>query len=155
MNMKTEINLADFLDADELKSIAVDVAKRSICNSLDDKRNVERVVNNAAWDVVGEKVKAALGKDMEDAIVEETKKLATNEQSLRFALFRDDREYGGNKIGVALQIAENHVRQSCVERIHSVVDKVLDKINFNTKKFEQMVMKEAARMVAEKMLTKK
>lgn len=151
MNLKTEINLSDFFNQEELKSLAQEVARETIRNSLEFRQDVERIVTNAAYAVVGEKVSAALGKDMNDAITEKASELATNEKSLEFALFRDDRTYGGNYLGAVLKIAEDYVRQSCISRIHSAVDKVLDTIKFDTKKFEKLVATECAKIVAERM----
>ena len=49
-----------------------------------------------------------------------------------------------------MKIAEDYVRNSCVDIINNLVENVLKTIRFDTKKFEKMVMQEAARLVAEK-----
>jgi len=100
-----------------------------------------------------------LGEDAKRIIAEKVDSIATDESSLNFALFYEPSHYGScfpnERKGIALQIAEDYVRAKCVEKIQGTVDKILNSMKFNTKKFEQMVLKEAAKMVAEKMTSKK
>lgn len=151
--MNVEINIEDYLDKDTLVQIAKDVAYNKFAL---ENTNVKTLLSNAAYENVKKYCAETLGVDAMKQIEETTQKLATDEQSLRFCLFYDGSRFGSindKEKGIALKIAEEYLKKSCVERIQKTVDGILDKMKFDTKKFEQMVIKEAARMVAEKMTT--
>jgi hypothetical protein len=150
--MKVEINLEDYLDRDEMKHIAETVAYGKFSEST---TPVETMLSNATYEIVKKHCEETLGIDAMKKIQDETRKLATDESSLKFCLFYDGSKYGSfdKTKGIALKVAENYLLDKCIERVQKVVDKILDNMKFDTKKFEQMVVKEAARMVAEKMTT--
>lgn len=150
--MNVEIDIEDYLDRDTLVQIAKDVAYSKF--KLESEYcNVKTLLSNAAYEIVKKYCADTLGVDAMKQIEENTQKLATDESSLKFCLFYDGAQYGGlsKEKGIALKTAEDYFKKSCVKRIQNTVDGILDKMKFDTKKFEQMVVKEAARMVAEKM----
>lgn len=145
------IDLTQFLSDDELKSICYDAARQHITS----EQQFTRILTNSAYGLVMEEVKNRIGKDGEKFIQDATERLLKDGKSLGFALFHDGRSYNGS-VGVGLQMAEGHLRsEKCRAMIEQKVENIVSKIQFDKKKFEELVIKEAARMVAEKMTTTK
>ena len=145
------IDLTQFLRDEELKSICYDAARQHIAS----EREFTRILTNSAYGLVMEEVKNRIGKDGEKFIQDETERLLKDGKSLSYALFHDGRSYSGG-VGVGLQMAEGHLRsEKCRAMIEKKVESIVSKIRFDKKKFEDLVIKEAARIVAEKMTTQK
>jgi len=153
-----EIDIAKYITEDQMTVIVKDAVSDMVRRETQ-YTNLKTILGNAAYEVVKTICEKDLGEDAKRIIAEKVDSIATNESSLNFALFYEPSHYGScfpnERKGIALQIAEDYVRAKCVEKIQGTVDKILNSMKFNTKKFEQMVLKEAAKMVAEKMTSKK
>lgn len=147
-------NPMDYLTNDEKKELAM----RAVADKMHDAAYLAPMsvfVSNAAYATVMQKVREELGEDMEDSIKDDVKEILSDPKKIEFCLFYDGSAFNENRVGVAREIAEQYARTACVEKIHGLVDRVLETIKMDTKKFEKMVMKEAAKLVAEKMTSRK
>ena len=147
-------NPLDYLTNDEKKELA----KRAMADQLSrctDTQSLGTILSNTAYAIVMQKVRDELGEDMVESIKDGVKKILSDPKKVEYCLFYDGSLFNETHKGAALAIAEQYVQSSCIRRIHNLVDKVLDTIKLNTKKFEKMVMQEAARLVAEKMAAAK
>lgn len=150
-----EIDIAKYLTDGQMAEIVRDAVADKVRHETQ-FTDLKTILGNTAYEVVKTICEKDLGEDAKRIIAEKVDSIATNESSLNFALFYEPSHYGSGcfqnaRKGIALQIAEDYVRAKCVEKIQGTVDKILNSMKFNTKKFEQMVLKEAAKMVAEKM----
>ena len=148
-----EIDIAKYLTEDQMTDIVKDAVADMVRRETQ-YTNLKTILGNTAYEVVKTICEKDLGEDAKRIIAEKVDSIAANESSLKFVLFYEPSHYGNSfneRKGIALQIAEDYVRAKCVEKIQGTVDKILNSMKFNTKKFEQMVLKEAAKMVAEKM----
>ena len=147
-------NPLDYLTNDEKKELAT----RAVADKMRDAASHEPMsvlVSNTAYAIVMQKVRDELGEDMVESIKDGVKKILSDPKKVEYCLFYDGSLFNETRKGAALAIAEQYVQSACIERIHNLVDRVLDTIKLNTKKFEKMVMQEAARLVAEKMAAAK
>jgi len=149
-----EIDIEKYLTEDQMTDIVKDAVADMVRHETQ-HTNLKTILGNTAYEVVKTICEKDLSEDAKRIIAEKVDSIATNESSLNFALFYEPSHYGNcfqnQRKGIALQIAEDYVRAKCVEKIQGTVDKILNSMKFNTKKFEQMVLREAAKIVAEKM----
>jgi hypothetical protein len=145
-------NPMDYLTNEEKKELAKRAVEAQFlkCQST---QPLDVLLSNAAYKSVMKKVGEEMGSDAEETIKENVKELLKDPNNLKFCLFYDGSHYSSldNTKGAALAIAEEYVRTACVRRIHDLVDRVPNSIKLDSKKFEKMVMQEAAKLVAEKL----
>lgn len=145
-------NPMDYLTNDEKKELAMRAVEAQFFK-CPNTQPLDVLLSNAAYKSVMKKVGEEMGSDAEETIKENVEKLIQDPSNLKFCLFYDGSHFSSldNTKGAALAIAEEYVRTACVKRIHGIVDRVLDTIKLDTKKFEKMVVQEAAKLVAERL----
>ena len=112
--MNVEINIEDYLDRDTLVQMAKDVAYDKF---KFENTNVKTLLSNAAYEIVKKHCAETLGVDAIKQIEENTQKLATDEESLKFCLFYDGSRFSNindNAKGIALKVAENYLLNKCI-----------------------------------------
>lgn len=145
--LNVEINIADYLDYETLKSIATDIFKNSIIRLMHDGDVAQRILTNSAYDIVCDILEKKHGINLEDELGNKCVKIINDENSVRFELFRD---YGDRK-GIGLVLLEKIVTEKLQVRLERVAENIIKNIKLDTKKFEKMVAEKVAEMVAKKL----
>lgn len=145
--LNVEINIADYLDHETLKSIATDTFKSLINHSMYTEGDAKRILSNSAYDIVSDILEKRYEMNLEFELVNKCLKIINDENSVKFELFRD---YDGKK-GIGLVLLEKIVTERLQVRIEQVADNIIKNIKLDTKKFEKMVAEKVAEMVAKKL----
>lgn len=145
--LNVEINIADYLDHDTLTSIATDMFKSLVSNSMRSECDVNRLLSNSAYDIVCDILEKKHGINLESDLEKKCLDIINDENSLRFELFRD---YDGKK-GIGLVLLEKIVTEKLQDKLEKVAENIIKNIKLDTKKFEKMVVEKVAELVAKKL----
>ena len=152
MNRPTaNIDLEAYLGHDAMVELAESVWRDEVGYRLRTDKEVERILSNGAYSIVGKLIEEKHHIDLERVLTEKVGKLLMDEDSLKFVQTRDMREYGEHKVGIVLELLENIVKTKFVERLEQVAENIVNNMDFKSKKFQKMVTEEVAKIVAKKM----
>ena len=152
MNRPTaNIDLEAYLGHDAMVGIAERAWRNEVGNRLHSEKDVDRILTNNAYSIVGKLVEEKQHIDLEQYLTEKVGKLLMDENSLKFVLTKDMREYGDHRLGIVLELLENIVKTKFTERLEQVAENIVNSIDFKSKKFQKMVIEEVAKVVAKKL----
>ena len=150
MATEANINLDLYLGHDTMVDMAERVWRDFVIDKLRTSSDAERVLSNSAYSIVGKIVEEKHHIDLERVLTEKVGKLLLDEDSLKYVLTKDMREYGDRKVGIVLEMLENIVKTKFKERLEQVAENIVNNIDFKSKKFQKMVTEEVAKIVAKK-----
>ena len=121
-------------------------------------KDVGAVGRKAQEKTINLKVALAFGKlveekhhiDLERVLTEKVGKLISDDDSIKYILTQDHREYGSKRVGIVLSILEETVERNYRARLEQMADELINSIDFKSKKFQKLVMEEVAKIVARK-----
>lgn len=145
------IDLEAYLGHDAMVDLAERAWRDEVGYRLRTDKEVERILTNNAYSIIGKLIEEKHHIDLERYLTEKVGKLIMDEDSLKFVLTRDMREYGEHKVGIVLELLENIVKTKFVERLEQVAENIVNNIDFKSKKFQKIVTEEVAKIVAKKM----
>ena len=145
------IDLEAYLGHDVMVDLAERVWREEVGCRLRSEKDVDRILTNNAYSIVGKLVEEKQHIDLERVLTEKVGKLLMDEDSLKFVLTKDMRHYGDQRVGIVLEILENIVKTKFRERLEQVAENIVNNIDFKSKKFQKMVTEEVAKIVAKKM----
>ena len=148
--METTININDYISQDEMRDIAVDTFRNLCISKLNAESEMQRILSNQAYAIVGKLIDEKYNRNMEEYLTEKCDKLLSDESAIKYELFRDS-SYGAKK-GPALLALEELVKTKLRDKLEKTAEKVVAEISLNTKKFAKMVAQETAKIVAERAL---
>lgn len=152
MNRPTaNIDLEAYLGHDAMVDIAERAWRDEVGYRLHSEKDVDRILTNNAYSIVGKLVEEKQHIDLESYLTEKVGKLLMDEDSLKFVLTKDMRQYGDQRVGIVLEMLENIIKTKFKERLEQVAENIVNNIDFKSKKFQKMVTEEVAKIVAKKM----
>lgn len=152
IDMATTANIVldTYLDQDTMTDIAEQVWRGLVLDKLGTYSDAERVLSNSAYSIVGKLVEEKHHIDLERVLTEKVGKLLMDEESFKYILTKDMRQYGENRLGIVLEMLENIVRNKFQTRLEQIAENIVNNIDFKSKKFQKMVTEEVAKIVAKK-----
>ena len=150
--LNVEINITDYLDADEMRNIAKDVFIARLRYLMDHERVIERILSNSAYDIVGDMLEKKCQIDLGKELEEKCEKIINDDSSVKFELFRNS-DYDGKK-GIGLIMLEKIVTEKLKDKLKNVAENIIKNIKLDTKKFEKLVAENVAENVAKRVAAK-
>lgn len=150
MATKTNINLDTYLGHDTMVNMAERVWRDLLIDRMRDERDIDRILSNCAYSTASKVVEEKHHIDLERVLTEKVGKLLLDEDSLKYVLTKDMREYGDRKVGIVLEMLETIVKTKFKERLEQVAENIVNGIDFKSKKFQKLVTEEVAKIVAKK-----
>jgi hypothetical protein len=150
MATTTNIDLDTYLGHDTMVDLAERAWRDFVIDKLRTSSDAERVLSNSAYSIVGKLIEEKHHIDLERVLTEKVGKLLLDEDSLKYVLTKDMREYGDQKVGIVLEMLETIVKTKFKERLEQVAENIVNNIDFKSKKFQKMVTEEVAKIVAKK-----
>ena len=150
MATKTNIDLEAYLGHDAMVDLAERVWRDEVIYRLRSDKEVERILTNSAYSIVGKLIEEKHHINLERYLTEKVGKLVMDESSLKFVLTKDMREYGDHRVGIVVEMLETIVQTKFVEQLNQVAENIVSSIDFKSKKFQKMVTEEVAKIVAKK-----
>ena len=144
------IDLEAYLGHDAMVDLAERAWRDEVGYRLRSEKDVDRILTNNAYSIVGKLVEEKQHIDLERVLTEKVGKLLMDEDSLKYVLTKDMREYGDGRVGIVLEILENIVKTKFREKLEQVAENIVNNIDFKSKKFQKMVTEEVAKIVAKK-----
>ena len=144
------IDLEAYLGHDAMVDLAERVWRDEVGYRLRSEKDVDRILTNNAYSIVGKLVEEKQHIDLERYLTEKVGKLLMDEDSLKYVLTKDMRKYGDDRVGIVLEILENIVKTKFREKLEQVAENIVNNIDFKSKKFQKMVTEEVAKIVAKK-----
>ena len=152
MNRPTaNIDLEAYLGHDAMVDLAERVWRDEVGYRLRTDKEVERILTNNAYSIVGKLIEEKHHINLERYLTEKVGKLLMDESSLKYVLTKDMREYGDRRVGIVVEMLENIVKTKFTERLEQAAENIVNNIDFKSKKFQKMVTEEVAKIVAKKM----
>lgn len=144
------IDLETYLGHDAMVDLAERVWRDEVGYRLRSEKDVDRILTNNAYSIVGKLVEEKQHIDLERYLTEKVGKLLMDEDSLKYVLTKDMRGYGDHRVGIVLELLENIVKTKFRERLEQVAENIVNNIDFKSKKFQKIVTEEVAKIVAKK-----
>jgi hypothetical protein len=144
--LNVEINIADYLDYETLKSIATDIFKSNISRAMWRECDAKRILSNSAYDIVSNILENKHGMNLESELEKKCVDIINDENSVKFELFHN---YDDKK-GIGLVLLEKIVTEKLQDRLEKVAENIIKNIKLDTKKFEKLVAEKVAEKVAAK-----
>ena len=150
MAANAQIDLEQFLGKDEMKGLAKQAWLNILHARLGTEADADRILTNDAYAIVGKLVEEKHHIDLERVLTEKVGKLISDEDSIRYVLTYDNREYGGSRVGIVLSTLERIVQTKFQERLEKIAESMVNSIDFKSKKFQKVVTEEVAKIVAKR-----
>lgn len=150
MGVNANIDLESYLPHDTMADIAESVWRDFLINSFRTGADVDRILSNSAYSTAAKVVEEKHHIDLERVLTEKVGKLLMDEDSLKYVLTRDMREYGDRRVGILVEMLETIVKTKFKERLEQIAENIVNAINFKSRKFQKMVAEEVAKIVAKK-----
>ena len=150
MATNAQIDLEEYLGKSEMKRLAEQAWLNVLHVKLGTEADAERMLTNNAYDIVGKLVEEKHHIDLERVLTEKVGKLISEDDSIKYILTQDHREYGSKRVGIVLSILEETIERNYRARLEQMADELINSINFKSKKFQKLVMEEVARIVAKR-----
>lgn len=145
--LKVEIDLAEYLDHESLKRIATDMFKSNISRLMYSECDAKRILSNSAYDIVCDILEKRHGINLESELEQRCLDIISNEQTVKYELFRDYYD----KKGIGLVLLEKIVTEKLRDKLEKVAENIIKNIKLDTKKFEKLVAEKVAELVAKKL----
>ena len=87
--MDLTIRLEDYVTPEEIKAIAMEAVRDSICRTFrGDETNINRLISNLSYEFIFKAVSDAIGEDAQSKITSKVKELLEDGSSIRYELWR-------------------------------------------------------------------
>jgi hypothetical protein len=87
--MDLTIRLEDYVTPEEIKAIAMETIRESICRTFHrDEANINRLISNLSYEFIFEAVSKAIGEDAQTKISNKVRELLEDGSSIRYELWR-------------------------------------------------------------------
>lgn len=144
--------LEDYLSQDQMREIAEECFANAVRQMVPREADIDRVLTNSAYSLAAKVVEETHHIDLERVLTEKVAKILLDESHLKYVLFRDMREYGDRRLGIALEMLEQVMRNKFQDRIEKLADDILNGVDTKKNaKFEKLVAKEVAAIIASRM----
>ena len=150
MATETNINLDLYLGHDTMVDMAERVWRDLLIDRMRNDHDIDRILSNSSYSIAAKIVEEKHHIDLERVLTEKVGKLLLDEDSLKYVLTKDMREYGDRRVGIVLEMLENIVKTKFKERLEQVAENIINNIDFKSKKFQKLVTEEVAKIVAKK-----
>ena len=151
MNVDMNFKIEDYLSEDEMDRISHEVWENILMQKMCNRNDAERILTNAAYEVVGKFVEKNLHIDLDKYITERVVKILQDDNSLNYVLFKDGRQYGDNHLGPLLETIDEIIKTKLRCKVEEAAERIVENVDFKSKKFEKMVAGEVAKIVAQKL----
>lgn len=150
MAANAQIDLEQFLGKEEMKNLAKQAWLNILHVKLGTEADADRILTNDAYAIVGKLVEEKHHIDLERVLTEKVGKLISDDDSIRYVLTYDNREYGGSRVGIVLSTLERIVQTKFQEKLEKIAESMVNSIDFKSKKFQKVVTEEVAKIVAKR-----
>lgn len=143
-----EINITDYLSDDDIREIAAGEIRRSVELYMRDENNFKRIITNAAYGIVWDKVDEVGGETIEDYLPAKVREII--EKLTAFDIFKKPNAWD-RETNSGYQILE----RCLIENKPLISEKVVQAINTAPKGYLRGVSKDAFEKIIERAITGK